>query len=149
MVLNLIITGIPSIRKNVEKLILSAFRFKPYYNWNTFNTRIEKVMKEIVPEVLNLIITGIPSIQDIMSLSLQCKLTVLNLIITGIPSILTRPLCSLPAAAGVLNLIITGIPSILCIIVFHFRPSFSFKPYYNWNTFNTFLHYLNPPLYTS
>ena len=37
--------------------------FKPYYNWNTFNTAEE--MKKTVDqrkEVLNLIITGIPSI---------------------------------------------------------------------------------------
>ena len=38
MVLNLIITGIPSIQ--YEKIIISirSLCFKPYYNWNTFNT---------------------------------------------------------------------------------------------------------------
>ena len=39
MVLNLIITGIPSIHKKVETYINSDLKsFKPYYNWNTFNT---------------------------------------------------------------------------------------------------------------
>ena len=37
--------------------------FKPYYNWNTFNTEIlGKALGEDF-EVLNLIITGIPSIR--------------------------------------------------------------------------------------
>ena len=36
--------------------------FKPYYNWNTFNTRIELSACRISSQVLNLIITGIPSI---------------------------------------------------------------------------------------
>ena len=37
--------------------------FKPYYNWNTFNTK-NKIMDILVEElVLNLIITGIPSIR--------------------------------------------------------------------------------------
>ena len=40
-VLNLIITGIPSIRKGIQgKSFEDRFLgFKPYYNWNTFNTR--------------------------------------------------------------------------------------------------------------
>ena len=37
-VLNLIITGIPSIPVVKRSLILASIRFKPYYNWNTFNT---------------------------------------------------------------------------------------------------------------
>ena len=37
-VLNLIITGIPSIHRIAEFLNNSKFGFKPYYNWNTFNT---------------------------------------------------------------------------------------------------------------
>ena len=38
-VLNLIITGMPSIRSawNGFKNVLSSF--KPYYNWNAFNTK--------------------------------------------------------------------------------------------------------------
>ena len=39
VVLNLIITGIPSILfMNVKEVILNR-SFKPYYNWNTFNTK--------------------------------------------------------------------------------------------------------------
>ena len=37
-------------------------RFKPYYNWNTFNTSIAEKRAELARMVLNLIITGIPSI---------------------------------------------------------------------------------------
>ena len=64
-------------------------------------------------------------------------MVVLNLIITGIPSILTDK-SQLQNWKEVLNLIITGIPSI------HFKKHYKdilntgFKPYYNWNTFNTF-----------
>ena len=38
--------------------------FKPYYNWNTFNTAQSNFSDDInlYSEVLNLIITGIPSI---------------------------------------------------------------------------------------
>ena len=62
MVLNLIITGIPSIR-----------------SFHTFSLRNYPV--------LNLIITGIPSIQYFLKLSKASSEEVLNLIITGIPSI--------------------------------------------------------------
>ena len=37
-VLNLIITGIPSILNNKAYNLPLIYRFKPYYNWNTFNT---------------------------------------------------------------------------------------------------------------
>ena len=37
-VLNLIITGIPSILNNLTNQELVVLGFKPYYNWNTFNT---------------------------------------------------------------------------------------------------------------
>ena len=40
-VLNLIITGIPSIRLQCKLTRLGKSRFKPYYNWNTFNTALE------------------------------------------------------------------------------------------------------------
>ena len=39
----------------------SMWRFKPYYNWNTFNTSNTHEF-DISDIVLNLIITGIPSI---------------------------------------------------------------------------------------
>ena len=35
--------------------------FKPYYNWNTFNTQLW-IWDVLTMDVLNLIITGIPSI---------------------------------------------------------------------------------------
>ena len=62
-VLNLIITGIPSIPETVR-------------------TTFEEML-----EVLNLIITGIPSILRTNLLEREL-ISVLNLIITGIPSIL-------------------------------------------------------------
>ena len=40
----------------------TVFGFKPYYNWNTFNTVMLEGGKDISEGVLNLIITGIPSI---------------------------------------------------------------------------------------
>ena len=70
------------------------------------------------------------------------KKTVLNLIINGIPSILTKWKQKYPSPT-VLNLIINGIPSI------HIKKGYveankkhiRFKPYYKWNTFNTFDDY--------
>ena len=40
---------------------LKELRFKPYYNWNTFNTIIQE-NKDLSDDVLNLVISGIPSI---------------------------------------------------------------------------------------
>ena len=40
---------------------LQSYRFKPYYNWNAFNTQYTKYVGVAVL-VLNLIITGMPSI---------------------------------------------------------------------------------------
>ena len=62
-VLNLIINGLPSIRRKLHS----------YRKW--FN------------EVLNLIINGLPSIHDYIKIGIS-TLTVLNLIINGLPSIL-------------------------------------------------------------
>ena len=61
---------------------------------------------------------------------------VLNLIITGIPSI---PKAENPFSVNflVLNLIITGIPSIRYAYDDNTLKKICFKPYYNWNTFNT------------
>ena len=39
-----------------------AAGFKPYYKWNTFNTKAYNEAKRKIKEVLNLIINGIPSI---------------------------------------------------------------------------------------
>ena len=41
-VLNLIITGIPSILNDLYKNYKTNVCFKPYYNWNTFNTTAKK-----------------------------------------------------------------------------------------------------------
>ena len=63
--------------------------FKPYYNWNTFNTKSSKEVISGKYRVLNLIITGIPSILGGKEMNVEkFKNCVLNLIITGIPSIL-------------------------------------------------------------
>ena len=111
-VLNLIITGIPSIPLQAQ------------------------VQAQSVARVLNLIITGIPSILRIRSIRCSWIIKVLNLIITGIPSI---PILAISSSqlAKVLNLIITGIPSIPWTFGFSLGRFTSFKPYYNWNTFNT------------
>ena len=61
--------------------------FKPYYNWNTFNTAEFKKYEHLLDVVLNLIITGIPSIHYYFIWKTELGV-VLNLIITGIPSIL-------------------------------------------------------------
>ena len=41
--------------------------FKPYYNWNTFNTNLQFLYTMLTQKVLNLIITGIPSIHNLGS----------------------------------------------------------------------------------
>ena len=51
LVLNLIITGIPSIPQELVTLQLLMNGFKPYYNWNTFNTN----------EIMNGLKTGLNS----------------------------------------------------------------------------------------
>ena len=86
--------------------------FKPYYNWNAFNTVEEEVTRLNALEVLNLIITGMPSILIVSTTVLSVSWLsfkpyynwnafntkedykfignydeVLNLIITGMPSI--------------------------------------------------------------
>ena len=63
-VLNLIISGIPSILREIEINSKDKARFKPYYNWNTFNTKKQELKRLNLCIVLNLIITGIPSILE-------------------------------------------------------------------------------------
>ena len=41
---------------------ISNFGFKPYYKWNTFNTKMDPEKLLTALAVLNLIINGIPSI---------------------------------------------------------------------------------------
>ena len=65
-VLNLIITGIPSIQTGTILRQQASLGFKPYYNWNAFNTKDgDKIEKLYEYYVLNLIITGMPSIPSI------------------------------------------------------------------------------------
>ena len=66
------------------------------------------------------------------------KALVLNLIINGIPSILAKA-AHIHSQECVLNLIINGIPSIRWKLWFSSKSLWSFKPYYKWNTFNTFI----------
>ena len=75
----------PSIQMVHCGYIHSIKSFKPYYNWNAFNTRYGS-KKDLFIKVLNLIITGMPSILFCFVL-LGLSLLVLNLIITGMPSI--------------------------------------------------------------
>ena len=66
-VLNLVISGIPSIPKN-RKIQTSYLSFKPCYKWNTFNTLLEHKEDVMNALVLNLVISGIPSIQNLEEL---------------------------------------------------------------------------------
>ena len=87
--------------------------FKPYYNWNTFNTQLLLQIQILIFVVLNLIITGIPSI----------------LIKEG------DLICQQESFKPYYNWNTFN--------TFHLRKLFlfvhqaRFKPYYNWNTFNT------------
>ena len=96
----------------------------------------EDERRYMIYKVLNLIITGIPSIL-LFSLPRLLSSLVLNLIITGIPSILNTAEIFVEIGPGVLNLIITGIPSIHGEVCYIDGYNKRFKPYYNWNTFNT------------
>ena len=111
--------------------------FKPYYNWNTFNTKIVmyylKHMKLCFKPYYNWNTFNTPQVYSPSSK----EGFVLNLIITGIPSILSHTDLD-GVTSAVLNLIITGIPSIQKIVMgWSDGLELSFKPYYNWNTFNT------------
>ena len=86
-VLNLVISGIPSILKAGYAVAKANHSFKPCYKWNTFNT--ERGAKwENRYAVLNLVISGIPSILLYLFLLFLSPYFVLNLVISGIPSIL-------------------------------------------------------------
>ena len=64
-VLNLIITGMPSILLITYLKWLSKLSFKPYYNWNAFNTEGCASDNKVI-KVLNLVISGIPSIHQLL-----------------------------------------------------------------------------------
>ena len=88
--------------------------FKPYYNWNTFNTEVKLDQEDILKLVLNLIITGIPSIPVATALTD-------NSLVDGFKpyynwntfNTTISPDIMHAQPVEVLNLIITGIPSIL------------------------------------
>ena len=114
LVLNLVISGIPSIPEREHEADILA------------------------QEVLNLVISGIPSILSMKELIFKL-LRVLNLVISGIPSIrgLEKGNCKF-SNIYVLNLVISGIPSILSLEHDIYNYDFHcFKPCYKWNTFNT------------
>ena len=114
-VLNLVISGIPSIL-------------------DTMRVRELKTTKQ----VLNLVISGIPSILYQIFLYEKHLVLVLNLVISGIPSI-QRGYKYYNSQAYVLNLVISGIPSILAMSSMTTKDYIilGFKPCYKWNTFNT------------
>ena len=61
-VLNLVISGIPSIPLLQMSTWLIIYCFKPCYKWNTFNTMVGGFAHWVFTRVLNLVISGIPSI---------------------------------------------------------------------------------------
>ena len=61
-VLNLVISGIPSIQQFLKSLKKKLYSFKPCYKWNTFNTWHTNTLVLFHNAVLNLVISGIPSI---------------------------------------------------------------------------------------
>ena len=74
-VLNLVISGIPSIQRIIYySNSRSNKSFKPCYKWNTFNTRTSYVAVMDERFVLNLVISGIPSIQKNLVLLLDLPL---------------------------------------------------------------------------
>ena len=87
IVLNLVISGIPSIQKRISWKQNKWGSFKPCYKWNTFNTKKSNERFERCFSVLNLVISGIPSIPLKVFCDAENK-NVLNLVISGIPSIL-------------------------------------------------------------
>ena len=92
IVLNLVISGIPSIPYKSSDRDLN------------------------LPEVLNLVISGIPSILESGKPFKSFLVLVLNLVISGIPSIHSKKYkCNWFKLNKVLNLVISGIPSILLL----------------------------------
>ena len=62
IVLNLVISGIPSIQEEDQFITEELISFKPCYKWNTFNTENSITSSFSTSNVLNLVISGIPSI---------------------------------------------------------------------------------------
>ena len=114
-VLNLVISGIPSIL-SFSLSILRVFNisFKPCYKWNTFNTLYSSpnvslnIFKSFKPcYKWNTFNTWFKSMYILLA-----SVSVLNLVISGIPSILVNIDEKEVSLETVLNLVISGIPSI-------------------------------------
>ena len=89
LVLNLIITGIPSIRGVCYAIYKSVKSFKPYYNWNTFNTMEKKDFSILLDSFKPYYNWNTFNTLDLNQVE-KYLCIVLNLIITGIPSILKK-----------------------------------------------------------
>ena len=112
-VLNLVISGIPSILyETIKKRMVNIQCFKPYYKWNTFNTSIK---------------------WECFIGTWCCFKPYYNW--NTFNTLIRKP--ETWNQKRVLNLIIIGIPSILVLKDYLILELSSFKPYYNWNTFNT------------
>ena len=61
-VLNLVISGMPSIQLWCKFCGWLSVSFKPCYKWNAFNTNELKWLDKVGFGVLNLVISGMPSI---------------------------------------------------------------------------------------
>ena len=115
IVLNLVISGIPSIQDLIEILLQKLLR------------------------VLNLVISGIPSIPKKEWLIFGKYINiVLNLVISGIPSIHQLHSFPFPPCLGFKPCYKWNTFNTLAVYWANsMTPYISFKPCYKWNTFNT------------
>ena len=113
-VLNLVISGIPSIPKTENGYHQMFTSFKPCYKWNTFNTAY---MSEYICKVIN----------------------VLNLVISGIPSIHHFTISLLNTFDSFKPCYKWNTFNTYKDVKIHQKIKKSFKPCYKWNTFNTWL----------
>ena len=117
----------PSILRILAHPVCITGGFKPYYNWNAFNTDLTKSKLKI----------------NVLSFKPYYNWNAFNTVEEEVTRL---------NALEVLNLIITGMPSILIVSTTVLSVSWlSFKPYYNWNAFNThdFARVLNSWLFSS
>ena len=85
-VLNLVISGIPSILTIVISFKGSKESFKPCYKWNTFNTNIVAIDAQMLSSFKPCYKWNTFNTKNRRS-DIQDKIQVLNLVISGIPSI--------------------------------------------------------------
>ena len=115
-VLNLVISGIPSIHKMRILLSIRGKRFKPCYKWNTFNTIVITIDKDLDGSFKPCYKWNTFNTFGMSEQRLADDARVLNLVISGIPSILEKFLGK-DSESKVLNLVISGIPSIPLILI--------------------------------